>query len=384
VSARVFAGLIDQEKIIAALDNALTASTSGSKGQEMTHAWLFTGPPGSGRSNAAKSFAAALVCKAGGCGECTDCTTSLAGTHPDVEILDVSGISIKIDEIRELVARSAWGASTSSWRVVVIEDCDRMTEAAANALLKALEEPASQTVWLLCAPTLQDVIPTIRSRCRHLNLKTPNSAEIAKYLEKNLGASKSEAELAARISHGHIGRAKGLLRDSNFQNSRKKYFEILFSITNEASAIKAASKFLEISSERANSAVSEKVERETEELRNALQGTGRSLVSGGAKALKDLEKEQKSRLNRMIKDEIDSALLDYSTLFRDALLTPDQRVNTDLNPQIDQIAQVAKPDVISNLLSEVSQTRELLTTNAAQLLLLERLFLSFTRINRGH
>lgn len=384
MSARVFAGLIDQKKIITALDNALSASISGSSGQEMTHAWLFTGPPGSGRSNAAKAFAAALVCKTGGCGECTDCTTSLAGTHPDVEILDVSGISIKIDEIRELVARSAWGASTSSWRVVVIEDCDRMTEAAANALLKALEEPASQTVWLLCAPTLQDVIPTIRSRCRHLNLKTPSSREIAKFLEENLGVSKSEAELAARISHGHIGRAKGFLKDSNFQNIRKKYFEILFSITNEASAIKAASKFLEISNERASSAVSEKVERETEELKNALQGTGRSLVSGGAKAIKDLEKEQKSRLNRLIKDEIDSALLDYSTIFRDALMAPEQRVNTDFNPQIDQMAQFAKPEVISKVLSEVSQTRELLTTNAAQLLLLERLFLSFTRINRGH
>lgn len=378
MSARVFDNLVDQERIISALNNALTASDSS--GQEMTHAWLFTGPPGSGRSNAAKSFAAALVCKSGGCGECTDCITALKGTHPDVEILDTSGVSIKIDEIRELVSRSAWGASISPWRVVVIEDCDRMTEAAANALLKALEEPASQTVWLLCAPTLQDVIPTIRSRCRHLNLKTPSASEIAKFLETTLGTSKSEAELAARISHGHIGKARGFLKDSNFQSSRRKYFDLLFSIRSEASAIKAAGKFLEFVNERVDSILGEKEERETEELKNALQGTGRGLISGGAKAIKDLEREQKSRLNRAIKDEIDGALLDYSTLLRDSLLEPSQRVNTDLNDQINQIAQNVKPNLISLLLSELSQTRELLTTNASQTLLLERLFLSFTRM----
>lgn len=382
MSARVFDSLVDQERIISALNNALTASDSS--GQEMTHAWLFTGPPGSGRSNAAKSFAAALVCKTGGCGECTDCITALKGTHPDVEILDTSGVSIKIDEIRELVSRSAWGASISPWRVVVIEDCDRMTEAAANALLKALEEPASQTVWLLCAPTLQDVIPTIRSRCRHLNLKTPSASEIAKFLETTLGTSKSEAELAARISHGHIGKARGFLKDSNFQSSRRKYFDLLFSIKSEASAIKAAGKFLEFVNERVDSILGEKEERETEELKNALQGTGRGLISGGAKAIKDLEREQKSRLNRAIKDEIDGALLDYSTLLRDSLLEPSLRVNTDLNEHINQIAQNVKPNLVSLLLSEISQTRELLTTNASQTLLLERLFLSFTRMKLGN
>ena len=382
MSARVFDSLVDQERIISALNNALTASDSS--GQEMTHAWLFTGPPGSGRSNAAKSFAAALVCKSGGCGECTDCITALKGTHPDVEILDTSGVSIKIDEIRELVSRSAWGASISPWRVVVIEDCDRMTEAAANALLKALEEPASQTVWLLCAPTLQDVIPTIRSRCRHLNLKTPSASEIAKFLETTSGTSKSDSELAARISHGHIGKARGFLKDSNFQSSRRKYFDLLFSIKSEASAIKAAGKFLDFVNERVDSILGEKEERETEELKNALQGTGRGLISGGAKAIKDLEREQKSRLNRAIKDEIDGALLDYSTLLRDSLLEPSLRVNTDLNDQINQIAQNVKPNLVSLLLSELSQTRELLTTNASQTLLLERLFLSFTRMKLGN
>ena len=384
MSLRVFSELVDQERVITALESAIKAASDGSSGQEMTHAWLFTGPPGSGRSNTAKAFAAALVCREGGCGECIECTTALAGSHPDVEILDVSGISIKIDEIREVVTRSAWGASTSAWRVVVIEDCDRMTDAAANALLKALEEPSSQTIWLLCAPTLQDVLPTIRSRCRHLNLKTPSTSEITKYLESELNASKSEAELAARISHGHIGRAKGFLKDKSFQISRRRYFDILFSVKNEASAIRAASKFIDGATEKANSMLTEKAEREVEELKSALQGTGRGLVSGGAKAIKDLEKEQKSRLNRLIKDEIDGALLDYSTLFRDVLLDSSQRVNIDLNSEIDNLSKQLKREELAQLLSVISQVRELLTTNAAQLMLVERVFLTFASLNRGN
>lgn len=384
MSVRIFNSLVDQERVTKALEDALVSAKSGSSGQEMTHAWLFTGPPGSGRSNAAKSFAAALVCKADGCGECTDCSTAINGTHPDVEILDVSGISIKIDEIRELVARSAWGASISNWRIVVIEDCDRMTEAAANALLKALEEPASQTVWLLCAPTLQDVLPTIRSRCRHLNLKTPNASEITKFLINNLGANTKDAELAARISHGHIGRAKGFLKDSDFKETRKRYLDILFSAKDEASAIRAASKLLDLATDRATLFVSDRTESESETLKSALQGTGRGLVSGGAKAIKDLERDQKLRLNRTIKDEIDSALLDYSTLLRDSLVSNSNRINLDLNEEIDRLKGTTKSELRSHVLTVMSHTRELLTSNASQLMLLERMFLAFAPLNRGN
>ncbi|MFM7542930.1 MAG: DNA polymerase III subunit delta' [Actinomycetales bacterium] len=384
MSVRIFNSLVDQERVTKALEDALVSAKSGSSGQEMTHAWLFTGPPGSGRSNAAKSFAAALVCKADGCGECTDCSTAINGTHPDVEILDVSGISIKIDEIRELVARSAWGASISNWRIVVIEDCDRMTEAAANALLKALEEPASQTVWLLCAPTLQDVLPTIRSRCRHLNLKTPNDSEITKFLINNLGANTKDAELAARISHGHIGRAKGFLKDSDFKETRKRYLDILFSAKDEASAIRAASKLLDLATDRATLFVSDRTESESETLKSALQGTSRGLVSGGAKAIKDLERDQKLRLNRTIKDEIDSALLDYSTLLRDSLVSNSNRINLDLNEEIDRLKSTTKSELRSHVLTVMSHTRELLTSNASQLMLLERMFLAFAPLNRGN
>ena len=384
MSARVFEGLVGQTAVISALESAITAARENSHGQEMTHAWLFTGPPGSGRSNAAKAFAAALICKNSGCGECDDCRTAFLGTHPDVEILDVNGISIKIDEIREVVSRSAWGASISKWRVVVIEDCDRMTEAAANALLKALEEPSSQTIWLLCAPTLQDILPTIRSRCRHLNLKTPTASEISNYLQKSLGANIEEAELAARISQGHIGKARGFLKDPSFSAKRRKSFDFLFSVKSEGSAITAAAKLIEFANENAELRTSERNEKESEELKSALQSGARGLVSGGAKALKDLEKDQKARFTRIVKDEIDGVLLDYSTFLRDCLAGQGPYINSDLSSEIERISSQNKTGQISALLIKLSEIRESLTTNASQLLLVESFFLRFAPLNNGH
>lgn len=384
MSTRVFSGLVGQEKVITALDSAIFAANSGSTGQEMTHAWLFTGPPGSGRSNAAKAFAAALLCKNSGCGECSDCKTALIGTHPDVEIVDVSGTSIKIDEIREVVSRSAWGASISKWRIVVIEDCDRMTEAAANALLKALEEPGSQTIWLLCAPTLQDVIPTIRSRCRHLNLKTPNAKEISSFLQDSLGVTEEEADIAARISQGHIGKAKGYLKDPAFKAARGKAFEILFDVKSEGSAIAAAGKLMQLATERAELQTTSRDEEKVEELKAALQSGTRGLVSGGSKAIKDLEKEQKARFTRIVKDEIDSVLLDFTTFLRDCLTTDGPYINSDLTKEILRISSENRAGQISDLLFKLNEIRSSLTTNASQLLLIETFFLGFAPLNRGN
>ena len=384
MSARVFSGLVGQEKVITALDSAIFAANSGSSGQEMTHAWLFTGPPGSGRSNAAKAFAAALLCRDSGCGECSDCETASIGTHPDVEIVDVSGTSIKIDEIREVVSRSAWGASISKWRVVVIEDCDRMTEAAANALLKALEEPGSQTIWLLCAPTLQDVIPTIRSRCRHLNLKTPSTKEISRFLQDALGVTEEEAEIAARISQGHIGKAKGYLKDPAFKAVRGKAFEILFEVKSEGSAITAAGKLIQLATERAELRTTSRDEEEIEELKAALQSGSRGLVSGGSKAIKDLEKEQKARFTRLVKDEIDGLLLDYATFLRDCLTTGGSYKNSDLTKEIIRISNENRTGQISDLLFKLNEIRSLLATNASHILLLETFFLSFAPLNSGN
>ena len=236
----VFDSLIGQEDSVAILKDAVAAAKIGEDvSQAMTHAWLFTGPPGSGRSNAALAFAAALVCKSSGCGTCTDCLTALKGSHADVELIRTEGLSIKIDEVRELITRASWTPSVATYRVVVMEDADRLTESAANAMLKAIEEPGLRTVWLLCAPTTTDVLPTIRSRTRNLTLRTPSIAAVKNLLESEL-VTTATAELAARASQGHIGRARYLANNPEARTRRTDILKLPLTITDIASAFKCA------------------------------------------------------------------------------------------------------------------------------------------------
>jgi DNA polymerase-3 subunit delta' len=350
----------------------------------MSHAWLFTGPPGSGRSNIAKAFAAALVCQEKGCGSCEACKTALAGTHPDIELVDVSGLSIKIDEILEIVSRSFWGAATSNWRVVVIEDCDRMTEAAANALLKALEEPGASTIWLLCAPTLHDVLPTVRSRCRHLSLKTPTTSEITGYLVEKLDVSHDQAKLAAEISQGHIGKAIRLLKTPESKNTRKKTFEILFSIKSENDSIRAAAQLIQLAQGQVELRTAATVEKELDELKAMMQNGSKGMLSGGPKAVKVLERDHKTRSIRAIKDELDGYLLDYISLFRDCLMTNGPWINSDLSKEISTYSKQIPPESISTLLTKINEIRERLATNTSQPLLLEVFFTFFALHSRGN
>jgi DNA polymerase-3 subunit delta' len=242
----VFSSLIDQSEVVNVLQEAVKSThNKDDLTQGMTHAWLFTGPPGSGRSNAAIAFAAALVCKNGGCSNCADCMATITNSHADIELIKTEGLSIKIDEIRELISRASWAPSVAAWRVVVIEDADRLTDSAANALLKAVEEPGLRTVWLLCAPTLTDVLPTIRSRCRHLPLRTPSTKAITKLLIERDSIDLAIAEFVAKASGGHIGRARRLATDTNAKENRKNIMKLPFTIKDIASAFKAAQYLVE-------------------------------------------------------------------------------------------------------------------------------------------
>ena len=374
----VFGSLIDQTEVISILKDAVEASRMvDNKTQSMTNTWLFTGPPGSGRSNAAIAFAAALVCKDGGCSKCNDCMSTIIGNHADVELIKTAGLSIKIDEVRELITRASWAPSVANYRVVVMEDADRLTESAANALLKVIEEPGLRTIWLLCAPTLTDVLPTIRSRCRHLSLRTPSTKAIAKLLIERDGVESSTADFVARASGGHIGRARRLATDSAARENRSNIMKLPFMIKDVASAFKAAQFLVDAAKADALVDAEKKDEDEISKLKEAWGATGSKLVAGGAKVVKELEKEQKSRSTRMVRDYLDRALLDLSTLYRDVLLVQsnsvDSLINQDLISQINQLAQATKPEQTIRKIEAILKTRRNLAQNAAPLLLIEAL-----------
>ena len=381
----VFDDLVGQEHIIEILKGAVAASRTGEESQEMTHAWVFTGPPGSGRSSAAVAFAQALICPNNGCGTCSDCNSAKTHGHPDVEIIRTEGLSIKVEEVRELLTRVAWAPSIGGWRVVVMEDADRLTESAANALLKAIEEPGTRTVWLLCAPTLHDVLPTIRSRCRHLQLRTPSLEAVTNVLIKRDNIAPGMADFAARVSQGHIGRAKYLATNETVRSNRKTIMQLPLQLGSLAAAFQAAQTLVDLATTDANTSAEERDEKEIEKLQEAYGkgATGRGMATGGAKAVKELEKEQKSRSTRMVRDSIDGALLDIATFYRDVMMVQsgntESMINTDMREQIESYAANSPSHSTINKINAIMEARENLARNAAPLVTCEALMCQLAR-----
>ena len=385
----VFDDLVGQEHIVEILRMAVTAAKGADltteSNNQMTHAWIFTGPPGSGRSSAAKAFAQALVCPNSGCGSCNACRSVLNGAHPDVELIRTQGLSIKIDEIRELLARVAWAPSMGGWRVVVMEDADRLTESAANALLKAIEEPGNRTVWLLCAPTLHDVLPTIRSRCRHLQLTTPSTAAVAQVLQNRDGISPQMAQFAARVSQGHIGRARYLANNEAVRNTRTLVMKLPLTLKGISSAFVAAQTLVDTATEQAIESAEARNQIEIDDLSLAYGkgATGRGMATGGSKAIKDLEKEQKTRSTRMVRDGLDAALLDIATFYRDVMMvqagSSDALINEELEHQIKNYAANTKAHTTITKMNAIMTARTNLSHNAAPLLTIEALMCVLAR-----
>ncbi len=374
----VFDNLIDQEAVIAILKDAVAASKdSSNNSQNMTHSWLFTGPPGSGRSNAAIAFAAALLCEQGGCAKCINCTSVNDGSHADIELIRTEGLSIKVDEVRELITRTSWSPSVGNYRVVVIKDADRLTESAANALLKVIEEPGARTVWLLCAPTLTDVIPTIRSRCRHLTLRTPSVSVVEKLLIERDEIEPRMAEFAASTAQGHIGRAKHLATNEEARKTREKILNIPLMVKNLTTAFESANTLLELAKELALSESEIRDEAELIKLKEAYGTTGSKLATGGSKAVKELEKEQKTRSTRLVRDNLDGALLDLLTVYRDVLLIQSGSSNLLINPnmidEINRIASTSTPEFTIKMINQILEFRANLARNASPALIVESL-----------
>jgi DNA polymerase-3 subunit delta' len=384
----VYADLVGQEHVVETLIKAVLSTrtreeTPNPSIHSMTHAWVFTGPPGSGRSSAAVAFAQALVCAHDGCGTCNECKSAANGAHPDVEIIRTEGLSIKIDEVRELLTRVSWAPSMGGWRVVVMEDADRLTESAANALLKAIEEPGNRTVWLLCAPTLHDVLPTIRSRCRHLQLVTPSTEAVAQVLQSRDGISPTMADFAARVSQGHIGRARYLAKNEDVRKARNTIMKLPLTLQGISSAFAAAQTLVDLVTEQATTAAELRNEKEVDDLSLAYGKGATGMATGGSKAIKELEKEQKTRQTRMIRDGLDAALLDIATFYRDVMMvqagSPDALINKELEAEINAVAAKTKPQNTIKKINAIMEARTNLGHNAAPLLTVEALMCVLAR-----
>ncbi|MCX4639705.1 DNA polymerase III subunit delta' [Streptomyces sp. RPA4-5] len=353
---------------------------------QMTHAWLFTGPPGSGCSTAARAFAAALQCVSPdralgggpGCGFCDGCHTALIGTHADVEIVRTDLLSIGVKETRDLVRRSSLSPSGGRWQVIVLEDADRLTEGAGNVLLKAVEEPAPRTVWLLCAPSVEDVLPTIRSRCRLLSLRTPPVDAVADVLVRRDGIEPDAAGRAARATQGHIGRARRLATDERARARRAAVLKLPLRVDDIGGCLKAAQELIDAAGEDAKQVAEEVDTKETEELRAALgaaAGTNGRLPRGTAGAMKELQDKQKRRSTRTQRDSLDLALVDLTGFYRDVLAlqmgASVPLANDEVRDSVQRIATASTPERTLRRIEAVIACREALDRNVAPLLAVE-------------
>jgi len=344
----------------------------------MTHAWLFTGPPGSGRSVAALCFAAALQCTSDGvpgCGQCRACTTTMAGTHADVRRIIPEGLSIGVDEMRAIVATASRRPSTGRWQIVVIEDADRLGERAANTLLKVVEEPPPSTVFLLCAPSVdpEDISITLRSRCRHVALVTPTVGAIAQVLMDTDGLAEDDAYWAAAVSGGHVGRARRLATDPEARDRRSRALALARDAATPSRAYAAVEELVASAEGESRALNVGRDEAETEELSTALGagGTGKGTAGalrGSAGALKELEKRQKSRQTRSSRDALDRALIDLATYFRDALMVSGgagavTASHPDMADRVAALAAYASQDRLLRCIEAVLACREALAMN---------------------
>jgi len=389
-----FAGLPGQDAVVEQLERAAAGAAALLAGQRpepgaMTHAWLFTGPPGSGRSVAARAFAAALLCPYGGCGQCACCHQVQAGTHADLLLIRPEGLSYGVKQTRDLVLRAAGQPTGGRWQIVLFEDADRCTEQAANALLKAIEEPAPRTVWLLCAPSAEDLVTTIRSRCRVVTLVVPASAAVAKVLVERDGIEPAKALAAARAAQGHVGRARRLATDPAAAKRRADVLRVPLQATSLGPALSLAAALVRTAEDEAKSVTEDLDEPERDALRQAFGegSTGKGVAKamrGMAGAMKDLEDRQKSRATRVKRDTLDGALLDLALFYRDILMiqlgADVELANADTElangADLRQVAAASSPESTLRRIQAIMHCRDRLTLNVAPLLAVEEMTLS--------
>ncbi len=373
MTSGVFEDLLGQPEAIEQLQRAISAKQEG-----VQHAWLFTGPAGSGRSLLAKAFAAALQCDQNGCGKCQQCSLAMADAHPDILTLTTERVVISIDEVRNLVQKSAMSSTVGDYRIVIIEDSDRMAERTSNVLLKALEEPQEKTIWILCAPSVADLLPTIRSRTRNVLLRLPSATEVAELLVKRDGVAMDLALRCARQAQNHVGMARRLANSQDARARRSETLREISGISNLSRAMLAAEKLLGVAKRDAESLAQERDKAEKEHLMRAYGlAVDEKIPPNLRPQFKELEDNQKRRNTRALRDGIDRIFTDAESFFRDIislqLQAGSEIVNEDFMESLTPRVYGTSVDDNIQILDAITDARKRLASNVRDLLVLESL-----------
>ncbi|QYH37028.1 DNA polymerase III subunit delta' [Salinibacterium sp. M195] len=382
-------GLTGQAEAIAILQAAASSSALGStEVSSMTHSWLITGPPGSGRSNIAYAFAAALLGTRGDETEESVYKQVIARTHPDLGVLSTEAVSFAIVDVRKLVASSYYSPSVGHYRVMIIEDADRMAERTSNVLLKALEEPPPRTVWILCAPSEADLIPTIRSRVRSVRLRTPAIEDVAQLLQDRDGVAPDIALRAAREAQSHIGMAHRLATNSDARERRERTLTTALEIRSVSDAVIAAATLLELSQGDAKALTEDRDDKEREStLRSLGVEPGGTIPPGLRVQIKNLEEDQKRRAKRSLRDGIDRIMVDLLSLYRDILLTqigaPGELINLSILNNINSVAARTTPVATLAIMDGIAEARRRIESNVSPALAMEAMLVKVAVSGRG-
>lgn len=376
----VWDSLVGQKPVIDMLSRIAQGDPS-----QITQSWLICGPPGSGRSNMARAFAAALESPDHGMSaEPTRVTQQvLAGTHPDVTVLTTNKVTIGIDQVREIITTSEQMPATAPWRIIIIEDVDRMLERTTNVLLKEIEEPAEHCIWLLCAPSAQDVLPTIRSRTRIVNLAVPSTQAVAGFLTSTTNVEPKVAQRAARLAEGHIGIAKLYATDERVMSDRDELVVGVLNLARASDAVLLAGNLIDNAKAQAEADANRITAGQEAEFRriNGLAPSDRIPPKLRGAFNQIAKKDDVKRLvTRRTRDVLDRALNSIASIYRDVAVLQNNAedsvglINLENRSSITELSVRLNRSGAVTRLDEVAHARKRLAGNGNPLLVSESLF----------
>ncbi|CAN5791520.1 DNA polymerase III subunit delta' [soil metagenome] len=361
-----------------AADGLAAQVSSGAPAQ----AWLLAGPPGSGKRQAAVAIAAAFNCSlepGRGCGRCPACARILRGRHPDVHHIVPEGPLIPVDVIREaIIPEAARSPFEAPYKVFIVEEAERMNPNAQNALLKTLEEPQPDTIFVLTTESEDELLDTVRSRCRMFRLDPVPESRIIELLEAE-GVEGSQARLAARVAEGDYARARSLALDAEVSRRREMWLGLPMRLGAPSDVLDMAQEVLDAVRE----AVARRLEGQKQEVAELADAMGEGRGTAGAR--NSLAKRHRRELRRLEIEVLGEAFGTLGSLWRDLLVTrrgsPEAITNLDRLDELRSLADTAPRDAdLVAAMERCGAARSALERNANAQLLVEATLLDLGRL----